>query len=62
MNELYFIKASKINARVSDLIIDGSHINVEGYRYERLIRKPKGRSIERKLQNIENQERLIIYA
>ena len=36
MIESFYIKAAKINARVADLVIDGSHINLEDYRYERL--------------------------
>ena len=62
MIETFYIKSTKINARVSDLVIDGSHIVLEGYRYERLSRRPRGRAIERKLLNESSKERLIIYA
>ncbi len=62
MIESFYIKAAKINARVADLVIDGSHINLEGYRYERLSRRPRGRTIERRLVNENTNERIIIYA
>lgn len=62
MNESYFIRGTKINARVADLVIEGQHINIDGYRFEKLTKKPRGRVIERKLQNTETQERFIIYS
>lgn len=62
MNESYFIRGTKINARVADLIIDGQYINIDGYRFEKLSKKPRGRTIERKLQNEQTQERFIIYS
>lgn len=62
MIESFYIKAAKINARVADLVIDGSHINLEDYRYERLSRRPRGRAIERRLVNENTNERIIIYA
>jgi len=62
MNESYFIRATKVNARVADFIIDVQHININGYKFERLSKKPRGRTIERKLQNTNTQERFIIYS
>ena len=62
MNESYFIRGTKINARVADLVIEGQHINIDGYRFEKLTKKPRGRVIERKLQNTKTQERFIIYS
>lgn len=62
MEENYFIRATKINARVADLVIEGKHITIDGYKFERLERKPRGRVIERKLQNIEKQLRFLIYS
>lgn len=62
MNENYYIRATKVNARVADLVIEGNHITIDGYRFEKLERKPRGRSIERKLQNVKTQERILIYS
>ena len=62
MEENYFIRATKINARVADLVIEGKHITIDGYKFERLERKPRGRVIERKLQNVEKQLRFLIYS
>ena len=62
MNENYYIRATKVNARVADLVIEGNHIIIDGYKFEKLERKPRGRSIERKLQNVETQERILIYS
>ena len=62
MNESYFIRGTKVNARVADLIIEGQYIQIDGYRFEKLSKKPRGRVIERKLQNTNTQERFIIYS
>lgn len=62
MNESYFIRATKVNARVADLVIEGNHITIDGYKFEKLYRKPRGRSIERKLLNERTQERFLIYS
>lgn len=62
MEENYFIRATKINARVADLVIEGKYITIDGYKFERLERKPRGRVIERKLQNVEKQLRFLIYS
>jgi hypothetical protein len=61
MEELYFIPSLKINARVSELVIQGNHIEIEGITYQRLSRKPRGRSVSRKLLNESTNTRIIIY-
>lgn len=61
MNELYYFPTVKVNAKVADTIIDGNYIEIEGYRYELLSRKPRGRSIARKLLNETTNTRIIIY-
>jgi hypothetical protein len=61
MEELYFIPSLKINARVSELVIQGNHIEIEGTTYQRLSRKPRGRSVSRKLLNESTNTRIIIY-
>ena len=62
MNESYFIRGTKVNARVAELIIEGQYIQIDGYRFEKLSKKPRGRVIERRLQNTNTQERFIIYS
>ncbi len=62
MIEKYFLSRLKINAKTSELVIPGEHINIDGYTYEQLSRKPKGRTIFRKLINNTNTERFTIYA
>jgi hypothetical protein len=50
-----------MNAKISEIVEDGFPIEMEGYKYERLLRKPRGRSILRRLVNENTQTRLIIY-
>lgn len=62
MIETYYLSAVKINSKTSDLVIPGNHIIIEKYKFEQLSRKPKGRSISRRLLNTDTGERFIIYA
>jgi len=61
MIELYYFPAVRINAKIAELVDVGHHIDIASYRYERLFRKPKGRSIERRLVNENENTRIIIY-
>ena len=61
MTELYYFPAVKMNARIAELVDDGNHIDIGSYRYEKLFRKPKGRSIDRKLISENQETRIIIY-
>ena len=61
MKELYFFPRVKMNAKIIDSVIPGSHIVIEDYTYEMLSKKPRGRSIERTLINEDLQTRLTIY-
>ena len=61
MNELYYFPSVKINAKVAEIIEDGHHIELNGYKYERLSRKPRGRSIAHRLRNEDTQTRIIVY-
>jgi hypothetical protein len=62
IDELYYIPSVKINAKVADLVIPGNHINVEGYQYERLMRKPRGRSIKKNLKSMDGNTYIKIYS
>lgn len=62
MKKLMFVPAVKMNAAISETAIPGSHIRIDGYTFEQVSRAPKGRRIARKLQNGNNQERIVIYS
>ena len=62
IEELYYIPSVKINAKVADLVMPGNHIKVDGYQYERLVRKPRGRSIKRTLRSMDENTYLKLYS
>jgi hypothetical protein len=62
MIEKYFLSSLKINSKTSELVLPGQYISINDLRFEQLSRKPKGRSIARRLLNPDTQERFIIYA
>lgn len=59
--EEYYLPSLKINSKVSDTVIEGRHIEIDGITYQRLSRKPRGRSIQRRLLNMDSNLRLVIY-
>jgi hypothetical protein len=61
MNELYYFPTVKVNAKIAETVIEGNYMEMEGYRYELLSRKPRGRSIARRLINESTNTRMIIY-
>ena len=62
MEELYYVPSMKVNTKVSDLVIEGYHIEIDGRTYQRLSRKPRGRSVKRRLLNLSKSERILIYS
>ena len=62
MEELFYIPSLKVNAKVSDLVIEGNHIEIAGITYQRLSRKPRGRSVKRRLFSEKTNTRILIYA
>jgi len=46
-----FIKSNKITSKISETVMPGNHIMVEGERFEKLSKKPYGRSIIRTLKS-----------
>jgi|TARA_B110000305_G_C19437855_1_gene640038 hypothetical protein len=62
MEKLFFVTSTKINARIADTVIDGKHINVEGLTYQRVSKRPQGRRVLRKLQNLDTNTQITIYA
>ena len=61
MQKLYFIAPTKINARISDSVLSGYHIVVDGLTYEQTSKRPFGKSLKRSLINETKQERILIY-
>ena len=61
MNEFFYFPAIKINAKIAEIVDEGHHLMINDYRYERLLRRPKGRSILRRLFNETQDTRIIIY-
>jgi len=61
MINTFYVSSGRINARIADLVMPGSHITVDGLTYEQLYRRPKGRSIDRKLIKEDNTETITIY-
>ena len=59
MIESFFILKSKLTYKLSELVIDGSHIVVDSLTFEKLSSRPYGRRLYRKLQN--GTERFILY-
>ena len=62
MRELYYVPSLRVNSKISDLVIEGNHIELDGITYQRLSRKPRGRSIKRKLKSLESDTRILIYS
>ena len=62
MRELFYVPSLRINSKISDLVIEGNHITIDGITYQRLSRKPRGRAIKRKLKGLESSTRILIYA
>jgi|AACY02.1.fsa_nt_gi hypothetical protein len=62
MNKLFYYPKAKMNARITDMIIPGFPIQVEGYLYERITKRPNGKRTYRKLINKEQTERIVLLA
>lgn len=60
--EQYYVPSLKVNSKISDTVMNGYHIEIEGITYQQLSRKPRGRSIVRKLQGMESNTSIIIYS
>jgi hypothetical protein len=62
MNELYYFPKVRVNAKISEIINPGKHIEIDGYVYENLTRKPRGRSIVRRLRSMDEMTSITIYS
>lgn len=61
MTELYYVPSLKVSAKVADLVQEGYHIEIEGITYQRLSKKPRGRSIQRTFITTDETIKKIIY-
>lgn len=57
-----FVSNHKITSRISEDIVSGNHIIVEGQRFELISKRPLGRRVLRSLINEEKKERFVLYA
>jgi hypothetical protein len=62
MNQLHFINSTRINSRISESVIPGYHISVDGITYEQTSKRPFGKILKRSLINESKQEQILIYA
>lgn len=57
-----FVPSTKINAKISDTVIPGNHITVEGLTYQMVSKRPLGRRVLRRLQNLSTNTKVVIYS
>jgi len=62
MENSYYVKASKLTAKISETIIDGHHIMLDRDRYEKVSKKPYGKVIVRNLIKEDKSEKITCYA
>ena len=62
MEKLIYVSALRINAKVSEIVVPGYPIVIDGYTYERVSRAPLGRRKLRTLISQDSQEKLVIYS
>ena len=56
-----YIKSNKITSKTSEMVMPGNHIMVEGERFEKLSKKPYGRTILRTLKSLDEKETITCY-
>lgn len=56
-----YIRSSKLTPRIKQTVISGEHINIEDVRFEKLSKKPYGRTILRKLIKADQSEHITCY-
>ena len=63
MTKLLFVSPARITFAISETIITGNHIMVEGNRYEMVSRRPLGRRVLKKLTKVgDDSTKITIYA
>lgn len=61
MNKLYYVAADKITQRISEDVLPGNHIRVNGLRFELISKRPLGKTIYKRLRSMDEQTQLTIY-
>ncbi len=56
-----YIRSTKITPRIKQFVIDGEHITIEGSKFEKITKKPYGRTILRTLIKEDKSERITCY-
>ena len=62
MNKEYYISTWRMNHRISETVLDGYHITVDGIVYEQVSKAPLGRRVVRRLFNDKTNTRISIYS
>lgn len=60
MKKSFYISSMRSNAMIDELMT-GSSIKLEGRTYNQLIRAPRGKRILRRLMNMDESEKIVIY-
>ena len=61
MNKLYYVAADKITQRISEDVLPGNHIRLNGLRFELVSKRPLGKTIYKKLRSMDEQTKMVIY-
>ena len=62
MTKLFYFPSAKLNAKVSELVIEGFDIKVKGTNFVQLSKRPLGRRRIKSLINENTNENIIIYS
>lgn len=62
MEKLFYVPGLKITPKISDTVVDGQHIIVDGDRYERVNKRPTGRRVMRRLRSLDDSTQITIYS
>lgn len=57
-----YIKSTKITPRIKQSVVPGEHITIEGVTFEKLNKKPYGKTILRTLIKSDKSEHITCYA
>tara|TARA_R110002126_G_scaffold169277_3_gene317861 strand:+ start:387 stop:575 length:189 start_codon:yes stop_codon:yes gene_type:complete len=57
-----YIKSTKITPRIKQSVVPGEHITIEGVTFEKLNKKPYGKTILRTLIKADKSEHITCYA
>ena len=61
LDTVIYVPRVKMTYKIAETVIDGYHIKIDNYTYERVLRKPQGRSLKHSLINKDETERWLIY-